>query len=709
MFNPAVSPVDPSRAIVHCDMSAAYLTRDGGASWRMIHTAQLRSNTRCRAAFHPTERDTILSPHGGTEIRISRDGGERWETLAKFDQGLAGPITIDPRDARRIVVGAGRTVRSSDDAGKTWKTLTGPRGTFVGACFGVGPEKQAFVAVATDQGVWVRAGDKDDFVPSTRGLPSAEIRSLAGGSKDGNAVLFCTIPGKDDAGRYVGGVYRSRDLGRSWQPATGAGLNLDLQPFDRWSQNGVAQYYAVETTDANPSRVWLTSGNTGVPPPHHATVYRSDDAGETWHATFFPDPRYPGFNVEKDYVVAASGQFFQDRPQIALCPRDPDRVLQINGGSCYFTADGGATWRCGHAKLIADAPPGKGARWGNTGLVVTTTWHYYIDPHESSRHYICYTDIGFARSTDAGKSWIWWSQAGRAPWRNTCYELAFDPDRPGRVWGAFSDVHDIPNANIISNRHRAQGPGGVCVSDDFGETWTPLKSDLPVAPATSIVVDPKSPADAHTLYAGFFERGVYKSADGGKSWGAKNEGLGTSDNLRVTRVQFHPDGALFALVTAKVVGRTFQSPGPGLYRSDNGGDAWRLVSGPAPALWPKDFTLDPADSRTIYLSLADANGQQCGGLYRTRDGGATWARLARLGPEHFSAALSPVHPGWIYATLCEGAPSYGLYLSKDDGKSFAPVTGLPFDNAMRITFDPADAGVMFVTTFGASVWRGTVE
>jgi len=31
---------------------------------------------------------------------------------------------------------------------------------------------------------------------------------------------------------------------------------------------------------------------------------------------------------------------------------------------------------------------------------------------------------------------------------------------------------------------------------------------------------------------------------------------------------------------------------------------------------------------------------------------------------------------------------------------------LPFDNAMRVAFDPADAGRIYVTTFGGSVWHG---
>src|SRR5208337_3757718 len=111
------------------------------------------------------------------------------------------------------------------------------------------------------------------------------------------------------------------------------------------------------------------------------------------------------------------------------------------------------TWKCGHARGGENS--GTKPAWLCNGLVVTTTWNYYIDPFASNRHYIAYTDIGFARSLNAGRTWIWWDRQGKAPWRNTCYELAFDPQTPGKIWGAFSDVHDIPNGNIIYGGHRA--------------------------------------------------------------------------------------------------------------------------------------------------------------------------------------------------------------------------------------------------------------
>ena len=79
------------------------------------------------------------------------------------------------------------------------------------------------------------------------------------------------------------------------------------------------------------------------------------------------------------------------------------------------------------------------------------------------------------------------------PWHNTVYELAFDPEVPGRIWGAMSNTHDIPNENVISGRHRVIMQGGVAVSNDYGITWKKL--DLPSAPGLSVVLDPGSPKE----------------------------------------------------------------------------------------------------------------------------------------------------------------------------------------------------------------------
>lgn len=711
MFTPAISPADSQRMMVNCDMSAAYVTQDGGATWRMISHEQLHSSTRCRPAWHPTDPLTVYAADGNAGLEVSHDGGLHWEkTGGDLPHDMRGEIAIDPDHPARMLAGAGEAVYRSADAGRTWTRCDGPTGEPLGFAFDRNsPAGRPTCFAATAQGVWRSRNGGMTWERATTGLPERPILAFAGGSSraDHTTILYCTVPTEVRDGALSGGIYRSGDGGATWQSAMGSGLNVETKAFDEWAMGPVAQYRHIITSDARPRTVYAFNTSTGVPPPHDATCYRSDDAGATWRATFQADPRYPGRNVQKDYVVSEDGQFYQDVPQPAIAATDPNRLLLVTGGSCYVTTDGGRTWSCGHTRPAdTSAPPGPGSRWLCNGLVVTTTWNYYVDPFRPQRHYICYTDIGFAISDDRGHSWRWWSCKGRAPWSNTCYALAFDPTTPGKVWGAFSSTHDIPNANIIYGRHRSTYPGGVCVSSDFAETWKPTSEGLPAAALTSVVVDPRSPAGRRTLFAGVFGHGVYRSTDDGRTWEARNAGLGSAENRRVDRVYLHPDGTLFALVTALRKDNRFQADGVGLYRSPDAGAHWQLVNASQPLLWPKDFTVDPRDSRTIYLSACNANGQEQAGLYRTTDGGASWRRLAQKGPEHFGAYLHPTRPGWIYMTLTEGAPGAGLWLSKDNGTTWSPMRGLPFSNAQRVTVDAADPDTIYVTTFGGSVWRG---
>ena len=115
----------------------------------------------------------------------------------------------------------------------------------------------------------------------------------------------------------------------------------------------------------------------------------------------------------------------------------------------------------------------------------------------------------------------------------------------------------------------------------------------------------------------------------------------------------------------------------------------------------------PATAGARPPGAADAAGAtNAGGLYvhgRTaaKPGSASAGRA-----QTFGGYFHPKHEGWIYMTLTEDAPGAGLWLSRDNGKTWRAFDELPFSNIQRVEFDPANDTVIRVTTFGGSVWRG---
>jgi photosystem II stability/assembly factor-like uncharacterized protein len=703
MFTPAISPADPNRILLNCDMSGSYRSADGGKSWELIHYRQLTSATTVRPAWHPANRDVAFAADGRDgRLKMSRDSGRTWNEMPKGPTAVTA-IGIDPGRPELMLAGTRRGISLSSDAGSTWKETGRGGGRVLGFHFDQTSSVESRTCFAATDRRFLRSDDRGATWHELDARPgSGSVLSFAGASskEGGTCVLYCSVEIRESGSPITGGIYRSLDRGASWTRAMGKGIDLETPKQGR-RRGRPAQYEFVLTTDLNPSRVYASCGWAG-------RVFRSDDSGASWRDVIFPQMNSPEFNVGPNYLVDEAGGGRDNVSGLGINPADPDHVIALDWMNCYLTKDGGKTWSSGHTRS-AEEPGrrGKAMRWINTGLVVTTAWQYYLDPFEPDRHYIAYTDIGFARSGDAGKTWYW--QTGR-PLRNTTYELAFDPATPGKIWAALADLHDIPHNNVISGRHySARSGGGVGVSTDFGVTWKDTSHGLPNKPIVSVIVDPKSPNNNRTLYASVFEDGVYKSVDSGQSWVKASNGLGAPGvNVRACRLVVHSDGTLFCLITALKKDGQYVALGPGLYQSSNGGHHWEWINRSHPLLWPKDFDVDPRDSRLIYLGAADA-GDENGGLYKTSDAGATWSRIARKGPQCFGATVHPSKPEWIYMCLTEDAPESGLWLSKDAGKSWKALDGLPFRNAQRIAFDPRDDSVIYVSTFGASVWRGPAD
>jgi hypothetical protein len=109
MFGPAISPADPQRMMLHCDMSGAYRSADGGRNWTLIHADQLQGNITCRPAFHPRDAMVAVSPHGwSSRLRITRDGGSTWTELGDLGGSPQGEVVIVAANARPPVLRGGR-------------------------------------------------------------------------------------------------------------------------------------------------------------------------------------------------------------------------------------------------------------------------------------------------------------------------------------------------------------------------------------------------------------------------------------------------------------------------------------------------------------------------------------------------------------------------------------------------------------------------
>ena len=80
MRRPAVSPHDPDRVLVGCDMTGAYVTADGGQSWRLFHLAGVVA----AFAFDPNDPRVIYATNGA--LWRSDDEGRRWKLVWPVSQ-----------------------------------------------------------------------------------------------------------------------------------------------------------------------------------------------------------------------------------------------------------------------------------------------------------------------------------------------------------------------------------------------------------------------------------------------------------------------------------------------------------------------------------------------------------------------------------------------------------------------------------------------
>ncbi|MBK8248417.1 MAG: glycoside hydrolase [Gemmatimonadetes bacterium] len=254
------------------------------------------------------------------------------------------------------------------------------------------------------------------------------------------------------------------------------------------------------------------------------------------------------------------------------------------------------------------------------------------------------------------------------------------PFRGGRTKAAVG-VPQQPNTFYIGVVN-----GGVFKTTDFGRTWNPIFDRESSGSIGAIAV---APSDPNILYVGSGEglqrpdlstgNGIYKSADGGKSW----QHLGLRDGQQIPQIVVDPRNPdrLFVAVLGHPYGPNAER---GLYRSVDGGRSFRKVLGPDENTGAIDVVMAPDDPNTLYAALWESrqgpweNGVWQGpgtGLFKSTDGGDTWQRIMNGLPTfeeglgRIGIAIAPSRPSRLFVTIDAGDKS-GIYRTDDAGGSW---------------------------------------
>ena len=309
------------------------------------------------------------------------------------------------------------------------------------------------------------------------------------------------------------------------------------------------------------------------------------------------------------------------------------------------------------------------------------------------------------------------------PLRGLDYRLVgpFIGGRVSRATGAAGDPRTY---------YAATASGGVWKSTNGGYQWKPIFDDQPTQSIGSIAV---APSDPSIVYVGAGEanirgnvaagNGIYKSADGGKTWTHvwKQEG-------QIGTMAVHPRNPDVAF--AAVLGHAFgPNPERGVYRTRDGGKTWQQVLKKDADTGASDVALDPTNPNVVFAGLWQArrrpwemtSGGPGSGLYVSKDGGDTWRALTKDNglPEgvwgKVGVAVAPSDSRRVYALVEAGKG--GLFRSDDGGESWSLASGHHALTQrawyyMTLTVDPRNADIvwapqvpMLKSVDGGKTWK----
>ena len=202
---------------------------------------------------------------------------------------------------------------------------------------------------------------------------------------------------------------------------------------------------------------------------------------------------------------------------------------------------------------------------------------------------------------------------------------------------------------------------------------------------TAVVCDP---TDANHLWVGAAGGGVWRSTDAGRTWTALWH---TQESLNVGALAIDPKNPRILYCATGEANLSADSyPGVGVFKTTDGGDTWELVARAAIGGLPSRagaLAVDPADSNHVLLGGIDHDLPNLrltgglGGLYESTDAGRTWRRLEFVSSQNYrchAIAFHPTQRGAIYVGVTEQGMRNGIWRTRDGGATWQHLRkGLP--------------------------------
>lgn len=261
-------------------------------------------------------------------------------------------------------------------------------------------------------------------------------------------------------------------------------------------------------------------------------------------------------------------------------------------------------------------------------------------------------------------AWQSWQQHENLQQASLFHGLHWRSIGPMVQGGRVVDVESIPGQPY--GFYVAYATGGVWKTSNNGVTFSPLSDAMPTMISGDIAVDPNLPkrlwlgsGEANASRSSYGGMGVFVSDDEGASF--RHAGL--SDVDRIARIVVHPKDSQHVCVAA--IGRLYSEGGRrGVFCTRDGGANWTqslIGSGHTGAI---DLAMDPKNPKVLYAAMWDharsawkfsESGAQSG-IYKSSDGGDTWARLAGGFPQgdhvgRIGLAVSASQSNVVYASV----------------------------------------------------------